>query len=260
MRNKKAFSAVEIILVIVIIGLIGAVGWVFWNNSQKTSNISSANKSNSSTSSSSNNSTAGLKQYNADTSLLGYNFVFQYPADWTVDVNKDNNLPLKITVTSPTKKTQLNYKVGYMVGIGGMCNPDSNDVKKMGVLEDFSYDASIKLNNGQNNIYLVETLFNNNGKVTESKTYLSNRINFMKNEGYCQVYLSEIMKLNPETLRDDKNSWSSLIDTKVVLSDIQNSDGSIKNDITSKNVIDARSTTEYSQAKDIFKSTTYSKL
>lgn len=268
MKNKKAFAPIMIITIILSVALFGAIGYIFWNNmngsSKSDTNKTPENK-------------VALKTYAANSSKLGYNFGFEYPSDWTL-IEKINdskeqrmitmldgsqsgvNTPyLEIRVSSPSLKTQVYYLVGYQGGIGGTCSPD--DFPELGRLEDVSSIRTRNLINNEKTAYLTELKFTKNNKVTKSKTYLTTKGDWKNNDSFCSEGdgpLSNFIRLSPST--EIGMSMSTIYDSQILLSDIQNSDGTIKSNITSQNVTDARSTEEYKQARDILLSTTYSKL
>lgn len=259
MKTNKGFSYLIIIIIALAVLVVGLLAYVFWNEWSNSNKTNANNNTN-------NNQTASTgcganKSFKADAGL-GYNFGFSYPCDWVVKENFIANDPNsdqtrdKITVTSPTNKTTVNYDIGYLGGLGGMCEETDPQIIAEGKLQSYMSSPIV----GISGSYLIEYIYKNNDTVTQIKTYVSNKGTFTVGGNYCQQYLTGILELSPKTEKDNGNRWSGIWSTSVVLSDIQNSDGSIKPNLKVSDVNTARSQSEYNKAKDILSSSAYSKL
>lgn len=265
MKTNKGFHYSIIIIIVLVIAVLGLVGYIFWNtwlnpnksNTNTNTNVNTASNTNQTVSKG-----CGADIKFTANSGLGYNFSFSYPCDWTKDeqytandANTDQPRD-KITVTSPTNKTTVKYDIGYLGGLGGMCDEADASITSVGAMQSYTSNAIAGIKDG----FLVDYIYTNNGTVAKAKTYISNKESFNIGGNYCQQFLTEILSLNPKTEKDSGGRWSGIWSTMVVLSDIQNSDGSVKANLKVADVQAARASSEYTQAKSILQSSTYSKL
>lgn len=262
MKTQKGFHYLLLIIIILSVALVGLVGFTFWKSSQTDSNKQQDNNSN-------NNSGKNDEPAPQVTSVkftansgLGYNFSVSYPSNWTKAENftqSDTNTGAPrdlISFTSPSGKIIVKYSIGYLGGLGGMCDEQSNEITKMGTMHSY-FTSKI---NSLSAAYLIEYVYKNNTNVTEVDTYISTKETFEIGGNACQQFLTEIVALNPKTELNEGSSWSGIWNSQIILGDIQNSDGTIKDGVTTANVETARANTEYIDAKNILLSSSYSKI
>lgn len=262
MKTKKGFHYSIVIIILLVVVIVGLLGYVLWQSLQNNNNKPAQNtNTNTNTTQNVTKGCGADKSFKADAGL-GYNFSFSYPCDWVVSENfvaNDPNTEVprdKVTVTSPTSKTVVKYDVGYMGGLGGMCDETDPQITANGTMQSYTSNQI----NGISGSYLIEYIYKNNDTVKQVKSYIANKGTFTVGGNYCQQYLTEILALNPKTEKSDGSRWSGIWTTSIVLSDIQNSDGSVKANLKVADVVSARATDEYTQAKNILLSSAYSKL
>ncbi|AHB42695.1 hypothetical protein RAAC3_TM7C00001G0857 [Candidatus Saccharibacteria bacterium RAAC3_TM7_1] len=120
-------SAHVIIIAILVIVLVGALGWIFWQNLKRDTTPSNTEQS----------SGQPKKTEKPAVKLLdgsidkdfGTTLTFKYPETWqyksSVSGSKtDGNWIEEISLTSPSKKYVVSYRVGKGGGVGGICIPE----------------------------------------------------------------------------------------------------------------------------------------
>jgi len=260
MRNKKAFSVVEIILVIVIIGLIGAVGWVFWSNSQ---NIKNANTS------TNKNNQPELKSYNADSGKLGFKFGFQYPTNWKIEEKYADKLEawkhqLELSLYDPNNEIKINYTIYFGNGFGGGCNPDATEIISKGKVQSINNLGkvqNIKWLDGPSRLY--EIIYTKNETVTYADTHISPYYDgpeIAVGDDFCAISFHSLLTPPEITRSIDNMELGAAITSSLILNALQSDNESMKPSISVNDVVVARNSETYKEAVNILLSTTYSKL
>lgn len=262
MKAKKGFNWLILIIIILVIALLSLVGLNLWKYFENNSNSNSNNTTPTpSTTTTPTPTPVSLVKFTAN-SGLGYTFSFSYPENWTKTESftaSDSNTGLardKISVVSPSGKITVKYDIGYMGGLGGTCDENSAEITAVGGLN--SYFTNFM--NGIANASVVQYMYTKNGVVKAVKTYISNKSEFTINGNYCQQFLTGIVALTPKTEKDGGNYWSGIWSTDVISTDVQNSDGTMKDNIKTTDIDTVRLSQEYQQAKAILVSSAYSKL
>lgn len=263
MRTQKGFHYTIIIIIVLSVALVGLLGYTFWKSSQTETNKQQDNSANNTDNNNGNNQPATqvtLTKFTAN-SGLGYDFSVNYPSNWTKTENftqlDDNTSSPKdlVTFTSPSGKVVINYDLGYGMGLGGACDSTDGEFANAGFLH--SYNSSII--SGIPSAYLVDYVYTKDKTVKKLNTIISNRSEYWIGLNYCQHSSAGIVMLTPET-KSSSESNSLIWNSNTILSDVQNSDGSIKDGITLAAVEAARANSEYTDAKNILLSSSYKKL
>lgn len=184
---------------------------------------------------------------------FGVDFSFKYPDSWKLESNIEGPVPLSashstvqtITVTSPSGKYVVRYKVGANGGLGGACDPTTGaKLLSMDVTAVPGYPAAKFVEASQDKQPSVPPMPAEENKIV----YRMALMNTADIDGAtvggndCQLYLADVLKLKPV---NDVTILDASVRASVITEDSAPSD--FKN---------MRAAPEYITAKAILVSTT----
>ncbi|HEY5695524.1 MAG TPA: hypothetical protein VIQ80_01690, partial [Candidatus Saccharimonadales bacterium] len=190
-------------------------------------------------------------------SLFPATLSWSYPESWSLQSeghgphSESDTVIQTITLTSPSKKYQVVYKVGANGGLGGRCDPNDS---YMGKIQHISRKPTTNYPGAVFVEFIVDMHSGANGVINfDGYKYTSALYNNVQQvqqaavgSSVCDLYLKNIFKLS-----DTYNT--QLLSAEILLKDIDTANGTLPKDL---NVIKNQYTTaEYQQAVNILLST-----
>lgn len=252
--QRSQRGSVEIIIAIVAVVLIlGAVGFVFWQNMSKKTSEPVANNQVAKTE----DKPEVKKLETKINDAFGVSLSMRYPETWKLQSSIEGPVPLDetktatietVTLTSPSAKYSVVYKIAANGGLGGTC--DINDSQN-GTISQFTYEA---IESFAGKYFATSILKSAQGKyigysgiIDEGSLYPLSAIK--AGDSRCKLYLTDIIQLK-------KEQNVTVLDMSIHVKDMETSLNYSENVTSTQEQISAAfSGSEYDEAKAILMST-----